>query len=108
MAPGAACRLSTEQQAQILAWLREGAEAQSFRGEIWTRRRVAALIERQLGIRYQPGVSKLLASWGWSPQLPERRARQRDEAAIARWRTGCWPAIKKSGAGGRAHAALRR
>src|SRR5687767_9471012 len=46
-APGAACRLSPGQQAQILEWLREGAEAHGFRGEIWTRRRVAVLIERQ-------------------------------------------------------------
>ena len=107
-APGASCRLSSEQQTQVLDWLREGAEAHGFRGELWTRRRVAALIERRLGIRYHPGhVSKLLASWGWSPQLPERRARQRDEAAIERWRTERWPAIKKSGPARGVHAALR-
>jgi glycosyltransferase involved in cell wall biosynthesis len=27
-------------------------------------------------------------------QKPRRRARQRDEAAIARWRTEAWPAIQ--------------
>lgn len=108
-APGASCRLSAAQQAQVQTWLREGAEVHGFRGEVWTRRRVAVLIERKLGVRYHPGhVSKLLQSWGWSPQLPERRARQRDEAVIERWRTERWPAIKKDGAGGRAHAALRR
>ena len=98
VAPGASCRLSSAQQAQVLDWLREGAEAHGFRGELWTRRRVAVLIERQLGIRYHPGhVSKLLQQWGWSPQLPERRARQRDEPAIRQWRTERWPAIKKDG-----------
>lgn len=108
-APGPPCRLSADQQAQVVAWLREGAEAHGFRGALWTRTRVAVLIERQLGIRYHPGhVSKLLASWGWSPQLPEQRARQRDETAIRQWRTERWPAIKKSGADRTAHAALRR
>lgn len=107
-APGAQCRLSEEQQAQVLACLREGAEAHGFRGELWTRKRVAVLIERKLGVRYHPGhVSKLLQAWGWSAQKPEKRASQRDEQAIERWVQEDWPAIKKEGAGGGAHAALR-
>lgn len=107
-APGAAPRLSEAQQARVLTWLREGAEAHGFRGELWTRKRVAALIARKLGVRYHPGhVSKLLAQWGWSPQLPERRARQRDEDAIRQWLTERWPAIKKDGPARRAHAAVR-
>lgn len=97
-APGASCRLSAAQQARVVKWLQQGAEAHGFRGELWTRKRVAAVIERKLGVRYHPGhVSRLLQGWGWSSQLPERRARQRDEDAIDRWRTERWPAIKKSG-----------
>jgi transposase len=97
-APGGQPRLSAEQQSQLLEWLRAGAEAHGFRGDLWTRTRVAVLIERKLGIRYHPGhVSKLLQSWKWSAQKPERRARQRDEAAIERWVKDCWPAIKKEG-----------
>lgn len=69
IAPGPECRLSEGQQAQILGWLAEGPEAHGFRGDLWTRRRVAVLIERKLGIRYHPGhVSKLLQSWHWSSQ----------------------------------------
>ena len=72
-----------------------GAEAHGFRGNLWTRKRVAVLIERQLD---HPGhVSKLLRSWKWSSQKPDQRARQRDEAAIDEWVKGCWPAIKKEG-----------
>lgn len=55
-APGGQPRLSAEQQRQILQWLREGAEAHGFRGEGWTRTRVAVLIEQRLGIRYQSGT----------------------------------------------------
>jgi len=85
-APGRRPRLSAAQQSQVLAWLREGAEMHGFRGDLWTRKRVAVLIERELGIRYHPGhVSKLLQSWRWSAQKPDKRARQRDEAAIEVW-----------------------
>jgi transposase len=47
-ARGGQPRLSAEQQVQILVWLKEGAEAHGFRGELWTRTRVALLIERKL------------------------------------------------------------
>lgn len=98
VAPGPESRLSEADQARLLACLAAGAEAHGFRGDLWTRRRVAVLIERELGIRYHPGhVSKLLARWGWSSQKPERRARQRDEAAIRRWTAERWPALKKTG-----------
>lgn len=107
--PGATCRLTEAQQGQVQAWLREGAEAHGFRGALWTSARVAQLIERRLGVRYhRHHVSKLLKSWGWSPQKPAQRARQRDEAAIERWRTERWPAIKKDGPGRRAHTAVHR
>ncbi len=32
---------------------------------------------------------------GWTPQIPITRAIQRDEEAIARWRTETWPELKK-------------
>jgi transposase len=108
-APGGVPRLSEEQQRQILEWLREGAEAHGFRGEVWTRKRVALLIERKLGVRYHPGhVSKLLKSWGWSSQKPEKKARQRKEEQIREWIEQRWPAMKTEGPAGGAHAALRR
>jgi transposase len=58
----------------------EGAEAHGFKGELWTRKRVAVLILREFGVRYHPGhVSKLLKDLGWSSQEPERRASQHNE-----------------------------
>jgi hypothetical protein len=32
---------------------------------------------------------------GWTPQKPERRARERDEKAILHWIKVDWPHIKK-------------
>jgi transposase len=57
---------------------------------------VAEVIRLEFGIVYHPThVGRLLKAVRWSPQKPARRARQRDEAAIARWREDTWPAIKK-------------
>jgi transposase len=57
---------------------------------------VAAVLEREFGVRYHPAhVSRLLRAVGWSVQRPIRRATQRDEAAIAAWYAERWPALKK-------------
>jgi len=41
----------------------------------------------------------VLTALGWSWQKPERRAIERDEAAIARWTREAWPRIKKAAPG---------
>ncbi|NML17383.1 winged helix-turn-helix domain-containing protein [Azohydromonas sp. G-1-1-14] len=108
-APGAACKLLAEQRAQILTWLDEETPAHRFSGELGTRKRIVALIERKLGVHYHPGhVSKLLQGWKWSPQKPGLRATQRDEEAIAQWYQEHWPAIKESGATGGPQGGVRR
>jgi transposase len=80
---------------RLRALLRLGAEAHGFRGALWTRQRVAWLIEWEFAIVYSPRhVSRLLKEMGWSSQRPLRRARQRNEQKIARWRSQRWPALK--------------
>jgi transposase len=93
--PGAPCRLTTAQLARVPELLHRGAEAYGFRGQLWTCGRIAAVLRLEFGISYHPvHVGRLLKAMRWSPQKPARRARQRDEAAIARWREETWPAIK--------------
>ena len=63
----------------------------------WTTQRIAALIERRLGVdHHRNHVGKLLHQLGWSHQTPERRALERDDAAIAAWRRVVWPRVKKT------------
>jgi transposase len=94
--PGAARRLAPDQRARLPALLHRGAEAYGSRGQVWTRSRIAALMQWALGIWYHPRhVGRLCQAIHWSPQKPVRRARHRDGAAIARWHEGTWPAIKK-------------
>ena len=94
--PGAPRRLAAEQLAHLPDLLRRGPDAYGFRGQVWTRKRVAEVIRVTFGIRYHSThVGRLLKAIHWSPQKPMRRARQRDEVAITHWRTETWPVIKK-------------
>ncbi len=95
-APGPQPRVTSEQRAQLPALLACGAEALGFRGDLWTTKRVAVLIERTFGVRYHPAhVSRLLRAIDWSPQQPIERAIQRKEAAIQAWYEDRWPALKR-------------
>jgi transposase len=94
--PGAPRRLSAAQLAQLPALLQRGAKAYGFRGQVWTRARIAAVIQLEFGVSYHPRhVGRLCQALRWSPQKPASRARQRDEAAITQWRDETWPAIKR-------------
>ena len=95
-APGAPPRLSPAQRRSIPEYLWHGPEAYGFRGQVWTRARVAKVIEWELGVRYHKGhVGRLLKDLGWTPQQPVRRAIQRDEDAIRRWRDETWPELRR-------------
>jgi transposase len=95
--PGRPPRLSAAQQETLKRHLLRGARAAGYPTELWTLKRIATLIASQFGVRYSlVGTWKLLREgleWSW--QKPERRAVQRDEAAIARGKTQTWPDIKK-------------
>jgi transposase len=94
--PGTSRRFAPAQLARLPDLLHRGAEASGFRGPVWTRSRMAAVIHLECGVSYHPvHVGRLLKGLRWSPQKPARQARQRDEAAIARWRQETWPAINR-------------
>jgi transposase len=95
--PGPHPRLSSAQKNKLVRSLLEGPRAHGFATELWTLGRVAELIRRKFRESYHPGqVWRILNALGWSCQKPERRARERDEQAIRRWRQKQWPAIKKN------------
>ncbi len=94
--PGASPRLSEEQRMKLAELLQQGAEAHGFRGDVWTCERVATVIRREFGVSYHPAhVSRLLKALRQSLQKPQRRATQRDEEAIERWKEERWPQLKR-------------
>ena len=95
-AAGPKRKLSATQRAELAAALVEGPQAHGHTTAVWTLPRVAKLIEGRTGQNYHPGhVWRVLRSLGFSCQQPTRRAIERDEAAITRWKRVGWPQLKK-------------
>jgi transposase len=95
-APGRPARLSLVQKRRLIRRLLQGPLAAGYATELWTLERIGRVIEKHYRVTYHPAhVWKLLRALGWSCQKPERRALQRDEAAIAHWKRYRWPHIKK-------------
>jgi winged helix-turn-helix protein len=68
--------------------------------QCWTLARIAEVIRGRFRADYTLAGVDLLLHWiGWSVQVPARRATERDEAAIARWKQVSWPQIKAPGPG---------
>ena len=85
---------------KLHAALLAGPQAAGLAGELWTVRRVRHLIAQRFGQRFsQVHVWRLLGQLGFSPQRPVGRARERDEAKIADWKTKQWPRLKKKPGG---------
>jgi len=94
--PGRPSRLRPHQKEALRQILLRGPKAAGFSTDLWTLKRVAEVIGREFGLQYHPGhVWYILRDMGLSCQKPERRARERDEEAIRRWRKEEWPRIKK-------------
>src|SRR6266487_1507751 len=68
---GGPCKLSPGQLRELETVLEAGPAAWGWEDQCWT-----------------------LARIGWSVQVPARRAAERNEAQIARWREETWPVIK--------------
>jgi transposase len=93
---GRPASLDEKQFEQIRQALLEGPTAHGFGTELWTLKRVRLLIERLHGVRFsEVHVWRILGRLGFSSQKPERRALERDEQAIVRWKKREWPRLKK-------------
>lgn len=96
-APGRPARLTPAQFKRLPALLLRGALAWGYSTDLWTTERVGKVIEREFKVRFHRAhVGRLLADLHWSCQKPERRAIERDDDAIERWKRYRWSAIKKN------------
>lgn len=92
---GQAPRLSPVQLQRLDEVLRDGAQAHGWPNRLWTCARVAEVIYREFNVRlHHDHVGRMLrARMGWSPQKPQRRARERDPVAIEHWKAIEFPRI---------------
>jgi transposase len=103
--PGPEPRLSPEQHRQLATLLLQGAKAHGWSNQLWTCARIRVLIQRHFGVSFHHDhVGRLLRQrLNWTPQKPQRRARERDEAAIEYFRRVRFPKIAAETRGRNAH-----
>ena len=95
--PGRPLKLSQKQRKLLVQVLLKGPVAKGYATNLWTTARIAEVIGREFGVEYhRDHVGKLMHLLKWSPQKPERRALERNEQAIKRWKKKDWPRIKKT------------
>ena len=94
--PGRPPKLTARQEKTVLGWIAKLPTKFGFPTDLWTSRRLATLIEQRWGVHFN---SNYLVEWlrarEQSPQKPDQPARERDEAAIARWKDEDWPRLQK-------------
>src|SRR6478736_4375767 len=93
--PGPTPGLTDADLRRLEGLLLKGAKAHGWHNQLWTAARVARLIEREFGVRYHPEhVRKVLKRrLGWTSQKPRRKARERNDKEVSRWRGDEYPRI---------------
>nr|WP_267885591.1 winged helix-turn-helix domain-containing protein [Streptomyces sp. NRRL B-1347] len=65
---------------------------------MWTAGRVATLIGRKFHVSHSvSGATRLMHRLGFSPQVPTRRAAERDEQAVTVWKEVTCAGVKEPG-----------
>jgi transposase len=95
--PGRPPKLKAAQQRRLVKLLLKGPLVYGHNTNVWTTARIANMIRQEFGVSYHPDhVGRLMHSLSWSHQKPEKRAVERDEEAIDRWKRKEWPRVKKT------------
>ena len=95
--PGRPARLTPSEKRRLLRFLLKGPMAHGYPTDLWTCDRIARLIRREFRVRYhRDHMGRLMRQLGWSYQKPERRALERDEEKIDRWKRKHWPRGKET------------
>ena len=93
---GRPAQLDEQQLAAIRVALLRSPTEYGFGTELWTLKRVGAVIERLYGVRFgQTQVWRILGFLGFSPQKPEKQAIERNEDVVRDWKLRTWPGLKK-------------
>jgi transposase len=105
---GAKRRLTDSQLRELEELLDKGAPAHGFPNELWTADRVRQVIEHHFGVEYHAEhVRKLLKRrLDWSSHKPQRRARQRNDKEVERWKADDFPRILREAWRRKAHIAF--
>jgi len=88
--------LSDQQKKTLVRILVHGPLAAGYATDLWTLKRIGQVVQKHFHRRYcTSNLWKLMGGLGWSCQKPQKKARERREAAIRYWKQHVWPHIKK-------------
>ena len=94
--PGRPRKLSARQEKTVPGWVAKLPTSFGFGTDLWTSRRLAALIEQRWGSHFNRNhLVEWLRAREHTPQKPDQPAKERDEAAMARWKEEDWPRLQK-------------
>lgn len=96
--PGRKTGLTADDMKRVEAALLKGPVKNGYRNDLWTLRRVAAVMAKVTG-RKAPSTTRtwnLLREMGWSCQRPAKLARQQSAAAVVEFREKTWVSVKKT------------
>lgn len=91
-------RATPEKRARFKADILKGPLAHGYPTNLWTLPRLAAVLAKITRVKYsEVWVWNIVRDLGFTPQKPQVKAKQRDEKAIAGWKTTTLPRLKKMG-----------
>lgn len=89
-------RLSCMQEKVVRRWLEDPATEHGFATELWSGPRLAKMIDQEFGLSFHPDyLGVWLRQRGYTPQRPQRVAREGKTQEVAAWVEQDWPRIKK-------------
>src|SRR3954453_4703365 len=95
--PGRPPKLTTSQEKVVRRWLDDKPTNLGFATDLWTAPRLRLLIEEEFAVHFNADyLTRWLRQRGYTPQLPRRVPRERDDREIARWLAEDWPRIKRN------------
>jgi putative transposase len=96
--PGPSPRMDEAGGQRLLDDLRQGPLHWGYPNNQWTLPRIAQVLRRSQGIIYDPDhLSVVMRRLGWSVQKPQKKALERDEAAIRTWVETTYREVEKGG-----------
>lgn len=94
--PGPESKMDAAMRGRFAELIDKGPRACGLDADAWTLPRLALLIGREFAVLFsEQRVSMLMREMGYSPQKPERTAKERKLAKIEEWKRTVLPAVGK-------------
>lgn len=95
-AKGKEPKLNEKEQIKIVSLMIKPATEYGFENPLWTCKKIQRLMKDQTGKSLSiSNVWEFAKRWNLSPQIPNKKAKERNESAIKRWVKEEWPKIEK-------------